>query len=322
MADATRWVPFWPPTSAASGYRVNTLFIFELALCAAILALVFGLIWVFCIRYRRGSPAVRSGAEAKSWAVEIAWTAATLVCFLGLFVWGAGMYVWLYQPPPLADLELYVVGKQWMWKIEHPGGQREIDALHVPVGKTVRLVLASQDVIHSFFIPAFRLKHDVVPGTLETMWFRPTATGSFALLCAEFCGTQHAHMDGQVVVMEPAAYADWLANQGVSQSLAQQGEGLFRQYGCSGCHGAHSTVRSPPLEGLYGKLVHLSDGSVVRADERYIRDSILLPNKEIVAGYPPVMPSFAGQLGEDEIMKLIAYIQSLKSVKASQGSGQ
>jgi cytochrome c oxidase subunit II len=317
MAGATRWVPFWPPTSAASGDSVNALFIAELGVCAAILALVFGLIWVFCIRYRRGNPVPRSGPAEKSWAVEIAWTAATLAAFLGLFVWGADMYVWLYKPP-FADLELYVVGKQWMWKVEHPGGQREIDALHVPVGKTVRLVLASQDVIHSFFIPAFRLKHDVVPGTLETMWFRPTATGNFALLCAEFCGTQHAHMDGQVVVMEPAAYAGWLANQGVGLSLAQQGEGLFRQYGCSGCHGANSTVHAPPLAGLYGRLVHLSDGSVVRADERYIRDSILLPKKEVVAGCPPVLPSFAGQLGEDEIMKLIAYIQSLSPARANQ----
>jgi cytochrome c oxidase subunit 2 len=322
MDRAVRWVPFWPETSGASGDRVNTLFIVELALCVAILALVFGLIWVFCIRYRRGSPAVRSGAEEKSWAVEIGWTAATLTCFLGLFVWGAGMYVWLYKPPPVAELELFVVGKQWMWKVEHPGGQREIDTLHLPVGKTVRLMLASQDVIHSFFIPAFRLKHDVVPGTLEVMWLRPTETGNFALLCAEFCGTQHAHMEGQVVVMEPAAYATWLTNQGTNQSLAQQGEALFRKYGCSGCHGANSTVHAPPLTGLYGKLVHLSDGSIVRADERYIRDSILLPDKEIVAGYAPVMPSFASQLGEDEIMKLIAYIQSLKPAEANRGNAR
>jgi cytochrome c oxidase subunit 2 len=322
MDRAARWVPFWPETSALSGDSVDTLFIAELALCAAILALVFGLIWVFCIRYRRGSPVSRSEPEAKSWYIESAWTGGTLFVFLLLFLWGADMYVWLYKPPALADLELYVVGKQWMWQVEHPGGQREIDALHVPVGKNVRLVLASQDVIHSFFIPAFRLKHDVVPGTLETMWFRPTHTGNFALLCAEFCGTQHAHMEGQVVVMEAAAYAGWLANQGTSRSLAEQGEALFRQYGCSGCHGANSTVHAPPLAGLYGKLAHLADGSVVRADERYFRDSILLPNKEVVAGYPPVMPSFAGQLGEDEIMKLIAYIQSLKPAEMNQGSAR
>src|SRR5207248_1455421 len=170
--------------SALSGELVNTIYIAELAVCAAILALVFGLIWVFCIRYRRGNPVSRGGPGQKSWAVEIAWTAGTLVAFLILFGWGATSYVWLYRPPP-ADLELYVVGKQWMWQIEHPGGQREIDELHVPVGKNVRLVLASQDVIHSFFIPEFRLKHDVVPGTLEVMWFRPTEIGNFTLLRAE-----------------------------------------------------------------------------------------------------------------------------------------
>jgi cytochrome c oxidase subunit 2 len=322
MGGVPRWLPFWPETSGASGDRVNTLFIAELALCGAILALVFGLIWVFCIRYRRGNPVSRSAPTGKSWVIEIAWTAATLAGFLGLFVWGAGMYVWLYKPPPVTDLELYVVGKQWMWKVEHPGGQREIDELHVPVGKNVRLVMASQDVIHSFFIPAFRLKHDVVPGTLEVMWFRPTETGNFALLCAEFCGTEHAHMDGQVVVMEPAAYAGWLANQGTNQSLAQQGEALFRERGCSGCHRANSTVHAPSLAGLYGSLVHLSDGSVVRADEKYIRDCILVPRSFTVAGYPPVMPSFAGQLGEDEIMKLIAYIQSLKPAEANQGGAR
>jgi cytochrome c oxidase subunit II len=322
MGGVPRWLPFWPETSGASGDRVNTLFIAELALCAAILALVFGLIWVFCIRYRRGNPVSRSAPTGKSWVIEIGWTAATLAGFLGLFVWGAGMYVWLYKPPQMADLELYVVGKQWMWKVEHPGGQREIDELHVPVDKNVLLVMASQDVIHSFFIPAFRLKHDVVPGTLETMWFRPTETGRFALLCAEFCGTEHAHMGGQVVVMEPTAYAGWLLNQGTNQSLAQQGEALFREHGCSGCHGANSTVHAPSLAGLYGSLVHLSDGSVVRADAKYIRDCILVPRSFTVAGYPPVMPSFAGQLGEDEIMKLIAYIQSLKSTAANQGSAR
>jgi cytochrome c oxidase subunit 2 len=316
MAETGQWVPFWPKTSALSGDRVNTLFIAELVLCAAILALVFGLIWVFCIRYRRGNPVPRSTVTEKSWVIEIGWTVATLTGFLGLFVWGAGMYVWLYKPPA-ADLEIYVVGKQWMWKVEHPGGQREIDELHVPVGKTVRLVMASQDVIHSFFIPEFRLKHDVVPGTLETMWFRPTETGNFTIECSEFCGTEHAHMGGQIVVMEPAAYTGWLTHQGVNLSLAQQGEALFRQHGCSGCHDANSTVHAPLLAGLYGSLVHLSDGSVVRADEKYIRDCILIPRTFTVAGYPPVMPSFAGQLGEDEIMKLIAYIQSLSPAAAS-----
>ena len=303
------WVPFWPETSAQSGDVVDALFIAELGVCGAILALVFGLIWVFCIRYRRGAAASRAAPSQRRWAVEIAWTAATLAGFLGLFVWGASIYVWLYKPPP-ADLDIYIVGQQWMWKIEHPGGQREIDALHVPVGKTVRLLLASQDVIHSFFVPAFRLKHDVVPGTLQVMWFRPTRTGIFRIQCAEFCGTQHAHMGGEVVVMEAPAYARWLTQQGPASSLAQQGEALFRKHGCSGCHGPRSTVHAPPLAGLHGSLVHLSDGSTVRADERYIRDSILLPKKDIVAGFEPIMPSFAGQIDEESIAAIIHYIRS------------
>ncbi len=304
------WVPFWPKTAALNADVVNALYIAELAVSAVIIGLVFGLMIVFCLRYRRGNDAVRSGQAEKTWGWEIAWTSATLGAFLVLFVYGANVYIWLYQTPP-GDLEVYVVGKQWMWKLQHPGGQREIDELHLPVGKTVRLVLASQDVIHSFFVPDFRVKRDVVPGTLETVWFKPTETGNFRLECAEFCGTQHAHMLGRIVVMPPAEYARWLTDQGVHESLAQQGEALFRKYGCSGCHGANSTVHAPSLAGLYGSVVHLQGGTTVIADERYIRDSILLPASQIVAGYPPIMPSFAGQIGEDDLMKLIAYIQSL-----------
>jgi cytochrome c oxidase subunit 2 len=305
------WLPFWPVSGATSSAVVNRIFLAELAVCAAILALVFGLIWVFCIRYRRGSKVPRSGSTGRSWHVEIAWTTATLAAFLGLFVWGANAYVWLYQPPP-AQLDIYIIGKQWMWHVQHPGGQREIDQLHVPVDTTVRLVLGSQDVIHSFYIPEFRVKHDVVPGTLQAMWFRATKTGTFRIECAEFCGTRHADMGGQVIVMQPAAYASWLADQGVAQSLAQQGEAAFRRHGCSGCHSTGSTVHAPSLIGLYGTTVHLADGSTRIANERYLRDAILLPKQQVVAGYAPVMPSFAGQLSEAEIMQLIAYIQSLK----------
>lgn len=304
------WVPFWPRTAAESGVAVNHIYLAELALCMVILLTVIGMMVTFCIRYRRGSSASRARLVQQAWGFEIGWTAGTLLAFLALFVWGAAMFIWLYKPPS-AELELFVVGKQWMWYVQHPGGQREIDALHIPFGKTIRLVLASQDVIHSFFIPAFRLKRDVVPGTYETLWLRAGEPGDYRLECSEFCGTEHAHMSGRVVVMEPAAYARWLVQQGVHESLAVQGERSFRQYGCSGCHAAGSTVHAPSLVGLYGRLVHLQDGTTVRADERYIRDSILLPNKEIVAGYPPVMPSYQGQIGEDDMLKLIAYIQSL-----------
>ena len=305
-----RWIPFWPDTAAVNAVVVNNLYVAELGLSALIMATVVAMMLVFCIRYRKGSAASRANRVQKTWHFEIGWTTATLIAFLVLFVWGASIYIWLYQVPA-ADEEVYVVGKQWMWKVQHPGGQREIDALHVPVDRTIRVVMASEDVIHSFFIPAFRIKRDVVPGTLQTIWFKADKTGVFKLECTQFCGLQHATMKGEVDVMSGADYARWLTAQGVHESLAEQGEAVFRAHGCSGCHDANSTVHAPPLAGLYGTYVHLQDGSVRLADEAYIRDCILSPRSFTVAGYPPVMPDFSGQLGEDDLMKLVAYIKSL-----------
>ena len=305
-----RWIPFWPDTAAVNAVVVNNLYIAELALSGLIMVTVVGMMLVFCIRYRKGSANSRADRVQKTWHFEIGWTAATLVAFLVLFVWGASIYIWLYQPPR-ADEEVYVVGKQWMWKIEHPGGQREIDALHVPVDKTIRVVMASEDVIHSFFIPAFRIKRDVVPGTLQTIWFKADKTGVFRLECTQFCGLQHATMKGEVDVLSGPDYARWLTEQGVHESLAEQGEAVFRAHGCSGCHDANSTVHAPSLAGLYGTYVHMQDGSARLADEAYIRDCILNPRSFTVAGYPPIMPDFSGQLGEDDLMKLVAYIKSL-----------
>ncbi len=306
-----RWLPFWPANAALTASVVDTIAIGEFALVGLIVAFVFGMTLAFCIRYRRGSAAPRNAASARSWRFEIGWTTATLAAFFVLFVFGANAFVYLYTPPRHADLALYVVGKQWMWKVQHPGGQREIDAMHIPVRASIRVTLASEDVIHSFFIPAFRVKHDAVPGQFETFWFEATATGSFPLECSEFCGTQHATMIGTVTAMTPGDYARWLANQGETGSLAQQGAALFRKYGCSGCHGANSTVHAPDLAGLYGSMVQIVGGRTMRADERYIRDCILTPANQVVAGYPPVMPSFAGQLGEDDLIRLVAYIKSL-----------
>jgi cytochrome c oxidase subunit II len=198
-----------------------------------------------------------------------------------------------------------------MWKAQHPGGQREINELHAPVDRPIRLIMASQDVIHSFFVPAFRVKHDVVPGRYQTMWFKAEKAGVFALLCAEFCGTDHSRMSGRIIVMEPADYESWLSRQDVGDTLAGEGAALFRRLGCSGCHMGPGTVRAPRLEGLYGKPVPLQDGSIVVADERYIRDMILMPKSRVPAGYAPVMPSFAGQVSEDEIIRLVAFIKSL-----------
>lgn len=303
-------VPFWPESASGYANQLDALFIGLLIITGLTAGLVFFLMIRFAAKYRHGSKADRSDRIQKTWKWEWSWTAASLVIFVGMAVWGARLYTKLYEPPADA-LQIFVVGKQWMWKAQHPGGQREIDALHVPAGRDVRLVMASQDVIHSFFIPALRVKQDVVPGRYEQLWFRADKPGRYHFFCAEYCGTDHARMRGWLTVMEPSAYAAWLRSAGADETLAAQGAVLFRRYGCSGCHEPGGTIHAPPLQGVYGSPVPLSDGRVVRADESYIRDSILLPKKDVAAGYPPVMPSFAGQVSEEDIAKLVAYVQSL-----------
>jgi len=244
--------------------------------------------------------------------LEVTWTLIPLLLMMGLFAWGANLYFNIERAPSNA-LEINVVGKQWMWKIQHPEGNREINELHVPVGRVVKLTLASQDVIHSFFLPNFRIKQDVVPGRYTTEWFKATRTGAYHLFCSEFCGTQHSGMIGRIIVMTPAAYEEWLSRGQPGDTLAQSGERLFRELGCSGCHTGISVVRSPPLEGLFGKPVPLQSGEVVTADEGYIRDSILFPAKQITVGYTNAMPSFQGRVSEEELLELAAYIKSLGS---------
>ncbi|HEY1604942.1 MAG TPA: cytochrome c oxidase subunit II [Allosphingosinicella sp.] len=303
-------LPFWPARAGAYAGQWDKLFIGLLILAFLTAGLVIFLLILYAARYRHGSKADRSNRTRKSWRFEVSWTIASLLIFLILGAWGAHLFVRLYQPPANA-LQIFVVGKQWMWKAQHPGGQREINELHVPAGRDVRLVMASQDVIHSFFIPALRIKQDVVPGRYESLWFRADKPGRYHLFCAEYCGTDHARMGGWVTVMASRDFARWLSDQGGQPSLAAQGAALFRRYGCSGCHGQSGAVRAPRLEGLFGGPVPLSDGSVVIADDRYVRDSILLPKAQIAAGYQPIMPSFAGQIGEDDLAKLVAYIESL-----------
>ena len=264
----------------------------------------------FLFKYRRGRKADRRPVELPEIRIELAWTIIPLVIFTGLFAWGADVYWTIERPPPDA-MEINVVGKQWMWKIEHPEGNREIDELHVPLGRTIKLTLASQDVIHSFFLPEFRIKQDVVPGRYSTLWFKADKLGTYHLFCSEYCGTHHSAMIGSVIVMKPDAYEKWLAQGAPGPTLAQDGEQLFREYGCTGCHVNSTTVHAPPLTGVFGRPVPLQDGRIVTADEAYIRDSILLPAKDIVAGYTNDMPSFQGHLSEDDLVKLIAYIRSL-----------
>ncbi len=308
--------------ASSNAQEVDYLLLALLLVSAAVLALVFGLMLLFVVKYRQDSPIDRGSLRKKTWRIETAWTAATLVAFFGLFIWGADLYVRQEQPPGGA-LKIYVVAKQWMWKAEHEGGQREINAVHLPIGRPIQLVMTSEDVIHSFFVPAFRLKHDVLPQRYETVWFTAQIPGTFHLFCTQFCGTDHAVMGGSIVAMREPDYEAWLAQNGPAETLADAGRTLFMRNGCSGCHGgqgvggqqAGSTVRAPPLIGLYGSPVALADGSVVTADDRYIRDQMLMPQTERVKGYDPVMPNFSGVIGEEDVLSIVAYIKSLAPEK-------
>jgi len=269
----------------------------------------------FGIKYRRGHDVNRELPPPRQLPrlqrrLELVWIFVPLALFIAVFVWGADLYFDHYAAPDGAQ-PIFVVAKQWMWKLEHPDGRREINELHVARGTAVKLIMTSQDVIHSFFVPAFRIKQDVLPGRYTSLWFQAREAGEFHLFCAEYCGTDHARMGGRIVVMEPAEYARWLESGAGSASMAQRGEALFRELGCSGCHGADAAVHAPRLEGLYGRPVPLSNGRFAIADERYLRDSILDPAAQVAAGYQPIMPSFAGMVSEEQILDLIAYIESL-----------
>ncbi|HTV76827.1 MAG TPA: c-type cytochrome [Steroidobacteraceae bacterium] len=308
----------WLPAASANAPETDRLLWALLLLSCAVLLLVFALLLRYIVRYRASSPLDRGAEARKTWRFEVAWTSATLLVFFGLFVWGANLYIRLFQTSG-RPLRIYVVGKQWMWKVEHAGGQREINALHLPVGRPVELLLTSEDVIHDFSVPAFRLKHDVLPDRYETLSFTVTRPGRYALYCTQFCGLDHSKMTGAVVALAAPQYAQWLRENGGGASLAAQGQVLYMRLGCSGCHGGNGaggtqsggTVRAPPLVGLYGAAVPLADGSVVTADDRYLHDSIVLPRKEVAAGYAPIMPSYAGQIDEEDILRLVSYIQSL-----------
>ena len=297
-----------PADGAASATRLDSLALCLLLLTGAVALGVLVMMIVFCVRYRARAKVDRSHVPSTDLPVEIAWTAIPMLLFLGLYAWGAIDYAALYRPDPAAT-PVFVVAKQWMWKAEHRNGRREVGQLHLPLGRPVRLVLTSQDVIHSFFVPAFRIKQDAVPGRYTSIGFTPSKAGEYELFCAEFCGTEHAMMTGKIVVLPPAEYGRWLTEGPRQPGMAARGFALFRQYGCSGCHAAGSSVHAPDLTNLLGRRVHLQDGRDITADEAYVRDSIYLPRKDIVAGYEPIMPSFAGQIGEEDLLAIIEYLR-------------
>ena len=311
------------PEASAGASETDWLIASLLGISGLVLALVLGLMFLYVIRYRHESKVDRGKLAQKTWRFEVAWTAATLVAFFGLFVWGADLFVRINQPHPGA-LTINVIGKQWMWKVEYPGGQKEIDSLHLPLDRDVQLLMTSEDVIHDFGLPAFRLKRDVLPGRYEALWLHPNKPGTYHLFCDQFCGTDHASMVGTVTVMTGPDYQDWLERNATSTGLVADGQSLFIRNGCSGCHqaglsGGGGTVRAPSLNGLYGAPVPLSDGSVVVADDRYIHDSILYPGAQVVASYANVMPSFRGAVGEEDLVKIVAYIKSLATSSVAEG---
>ncbi|HEX8963693.1 MAG TPA: cytochrome c oxidase subunit II [Rhodocyclaceae bacterium] len=298
-----------PAAASTMAVRIDRVFLY-LILSTGLVALgIAATLLAFSIRYRRGAKVDRTLPPAGNRPLEIAWIAVPLLVFLTMFVWAAYEYV-QDALPPAGAMPVFVVAKQWMWKPQHENGRREIDELHVPVGTPVRLVMTSQDVIHSFFVPAFRIKQDLVPGRYTTAWFEATRAGEYPLFCAEYCGSQHSMMRGRIIAMEPAAFARWLEQGATPGGMAGRGFELFRHYGCSGCHAAGSSVHAPDLNGLLGSVVHLSDGRSIIADEAYVRDSVLLPKKDVVAGFAPIMPSFAGQIPEEDLMAIIEYIRS------------
>jgi cytochrome c oxidase subunit 2 len=297
--------------------RVDALYFFLLAIAAFFSLLIAGLIVYYAVKYHRRSPDAVGVAFHGGMTLEITWTVVPLIITMVIFVWGASVFFAMTHPPDDA-LNIYVVGKQWMWKFQHLDGQREINELHVPVERNIRLIATSEDVIHDVFVPAFRLKVDVIPGRYATLWFRATRTGRYHLFCAEYCGTRHSGMTGEVIVMAPADYQAWLSGGTPGGSLADAGQKLFADLACNTCHRPDAQGRGPVLDGLLGKTVSLQSGGTIVADEAYLRESILNPSAKVTAGYQPIMPTFQGLVSEDQLLQLIEYIKSLQTQKAGQ----
>ena len=303
-------VSFFPEQASTVSGNVDALFLFLFAITGVVAVAIAILVIGFAIRYRRRAGGLPHTPRilGANW-MEVCWSVIPLAIFIAMFVWGARIYLAMAQPPADA-LEIYVVGKQWMWKIQHPEGQREINELHVPLGRPVKLTLTSEDVIHDFFVPAFRTKIDVLPGRYQHIWFQPTLPGRFRFLCAQYCGTNHSGMAGYVDVMQPAEYEAWLNNR-AEGSLALEGRKLFLKLQCITCHSANSRAKAPVLENLYGQPVPLRGGRTVLADENYLRESIVDPQAKVVLGWEPIMPIFRGQVDEEDLIKLIAFIKAL-----------
>jgi cytochrome c oxidase subunit 2 len=309
--------PLFPQQASAQAGQVDALYLFMVAITAFFSLLIAGFIVAFAIKYRRRSRDEVGYAIHGSLALELLWTVIPFFIVMGMFAWGAKLFFDLYRPPAGA-MEVFVVGKQWMWKVQHMDGQREINQLHVPVGRSVRLIMGSEDVIHSYYIPAFRVKSDVIPGRYTTMWFQATKPGTYHLFCAEYCGNRHSGMVGQIIAMEPDEFQTWLGGGAATgESPVEAGAKLFQDLACVTCHSEGAGSRGPVLTNVFGNPVKLQDGSTVVADEAYVRESIVNPQAKIVAGFQPIMPPFQGLVTEEQLLQLIAYVRSL----SQQGGG-
>ena len=304
--------PLFPERASTIAARVDTLYFFLLGVAGFFAILIAGLIVYYAVRYRRRDPASVGDRIHGGMLLELTWTIVPLMITMVIFVWGASVYFAMARPPE-DTLNIYVVAKQWMWKFQHLDGQREINELHVPVGRAVKLITTSEDVIHDFFVPAFRIKADVLPGRYVNIWFLVTKPGRFRLFCAEYCGTRHSGMIGEIIAMEPSEYEAWLGGGDVEGSLASAGQKLFADLACNTCHRPDFQGRGPSLEGSFGKTVTLQDGRSLVVDEAYLRESILQPSAKITAGFQPIMPTFQGLVTEEQLLQLIEYIKSLRS---------
>ena len=311
--------PLLPEQASTFAHNVDALYLFLIAVTAFFSLLIGTLVVVFAIKYRRKSPDEVALEVHESGLLEIVWTVIPLGLVLVMFFWGARVFFQITRPPANA-IEIYVTAKQWMWKLQHTDGRREMNELHIPIGQPVRLTMASEDVIHSFYVPAFRFKRDVVPGRFSTAWFEATKPGKYHLFCAEYCGTRHSNMIGWIYAMTPADYQAWLAGGTPGETLASAGAKRFVEQACNTCHGEQKGARGPSLSGLFGKTVRMQSGQTLVADETYIRESIVNPQAKLLEGYPPIMPTYQGLISEEALLQLTAYIKSLSPAPAASGA--
>jgi cytochrome c oxidase subunit 2 len=309
-------IPLFPEQASSLAPAVDNLYFFILGVTAFFALLVVVLVLYFAVKYRDDTGLKVGAPITGSIPLEIGWSLVPFFVAMAIFVWATVVFFQIVRAPDEA-LQLYATGKRWMWRIQHPDGQREINQMHVPVGRPVKVTFTSEDVLHDLYIPAFRVKADAIPGRYSSIWFTPTKTGEYHLFCAEFCGTKHSGMIGTVYVMEPDAYQQWLAGGGLTGSMTARGEQLFQQLACNTCHLPDGTGRGPNLAGVFGSQVTLASGQTVVADESYIRESILNPQLKIVEGYQPLMPTFQGLINEDGVMSLIEYVKSLPVDRAA-----